>query len=158
MNFKARAMAVSMAVVLTIGPFYGSVAAKEPDKRPNLAGLSASDAPAVTLSHWVSSTDSERYAFLLGFVSMVDLERTWQANKPVSLSRSLVRGWSTGFEGMTLGDIDLALQNHARNNPQDLDKPVIQMIWQDVVQPRLSEEMRKEVRNAYYGQSTRKGR
>lgn len=151
MKFRDYAGAAIVAACLTTTSLVGAADARE----PNLATVQAFDAPTVTLGHWMNSNDDLRYSFLLGFVSAIDLERTWQTTRPISLSNSLVRGWSTGFEGRSLRDLDATLKRHAQMYPQDEAKPVLQILWQDLVQPKLSAQMRQEVRNAYYGNVVR---
>ncbi len=54
----------------------------------------------VKMSHWRDSRPGQRYAFLIGFMSMLDLENEWQAanENPLSFKQSLVPSWMNALK------------------------------------------------------------
>lgn len=96
-------------------------------------------APVVTLKLWQDSAPNERYAFLIGFVSMLELEKEWQGDNPVPFKQSLINTWVKGLDGITVKDMYTDIENHIKSNPDDMNRPVIQVLWNDFVQPKVSE-------------------
>lgn len=100
--------------------------------------------PLVTLKHWKDSTPGERYSFLIGFVTMLELEKEWQGQDGRELlpfDRSLVGGWVRGFENRPLTEIYNGLNRYITDKPGDLDRPAAEVMWFLFAQPRMSGEI-----------------
>ena len=96
--------------------------------------------PLVTLRHWKESKPNERYAFLVGFVTMVEIEKEWQlknGKKMLPMKQSLNGSWVRGFENRPLKEIYDGINNHISANPGDLDRPVAEVLWFSFVQPKI---------------------
>jgi hypothetical protein len=109
------------------------------------AGAGSAEAPLVTLAHWRDSTPNERYAFLIGFITMLELEKEWQGRaRPglLPMEQSLVRPWVDGFAGRPLAEIYSGLGRHLSDHPGDLERPVAEVMWFVFVQPRLDKKTR----------------
>jgi hypothetical protein len=105
------------------------------------------EAPLVTLAHWRDSTANERYAFLIGFITMLELEKEWQGRAGQGLlpmEQSLVTPWLDGFAGRPLAEIYSGLGRHLSAHPGDLDRPVAEVMWFVFVQPRLDKKNRSQ--------------
>ena len=95
-------------------------------------------APVVTLKLWSDSSEQEQYAFLAGFVSMIELEKEWQGQKSIlALEQSMVGSWAKGMDGMTLKTIRNSVNKYVAKNPNEMDKLVLEVLWRDLVQPKL---------------------
>jgi len=96
--------------------------------------------PLVTLRHWKDSKPNERYAFLVGMVTMVEIEKEWQLKnnkKMTAKKQSLTGSWVRGFENRPLKEIYDGINNYIAANPGDLDRPVPEVMWFTFVQPRV---------------------
>jgi len=101
--------------------------------------------PLVTLRHWKESKPNERYAFLVGFVTMLEIEKEWQlksGKKLIPMKQSLAGSWVRGFENRPLKEIYDGVNNHISSHPGDLDRPVAEVLWFNFVQPRMTDSGR----------------
>ncbi len=95
-------------------------------------------APVVTLRVWNESAEQEQYAFLAGFVSLFELEKEWQGQKGIlPLKQSMIGSWGAGLNGMTLRDMRNTVDNYAARNPGESNKLVVEVLWHELVQPKL---------------------
>jgi len=97
--------------------------------------------PLVTLKHWKDSNPGERYSFLIGFLTMMELEKEWQGkdSRPVlPFDQSLIGAWARSVENRPLTEIYHDLNRYAANNPGDLGRPVAEVMWFLFAQPRMS--------------------
>ena len=121
---------VAMCMILLIFAFAGKVYAKNSEK--------PSTAPVVTLQIWQASSMQEQYAFLAGFVSMFELEKEWQGQKGIlPLQQSMIGSWGMGMNGMSLKSIRNAVNAYCANNPNEVDRLVLDVLWHEFVQPKL---------------------
>ncbi len=115
--------------------------AEKPLVQENQAARSDS-VPLVTLEHWRDSNPNERYAFLIGFVTMLELEKEWQGKvndgRLLPMNKSLVGPWIDGFANRSLNEIYNGINRHLSQNPGDLNRPVAEVMWFSFVQPRLA--------------------
>lgn len=105
-------------------------------------GRQSDEVPLVTLEHWRDSTPGERYAFLIGFVTMLELEKEWQGREGRSLKpfeESLVGGWAEGLGHRPLAEIYNGLNGYLTTHPGDLSRPVAEVMWFLFVRPRQTE-------------------
>lgn len=100
----------------------------------------------LTLRHWQDSTEASRYSFLIGFASMLELEKSWQGRHNsgalLPFKQSLVGAWSTGLSGLSLHQIYRNITEYAASNPQELDRPLVDYMWYTFAQPGLDSALR----------------
>ena len=96
---------------------------------------------AVSLKTWKDSTEQERYGFLVGFMSMLELEKKWQGDKPLSLKQSLVPSWSKGLSDISLKQIHDTINEYIAANPGDMDRQVVEVMWFKFAQPKVTEKV-----------------
>lgn len=97
--------------------------------------------PLVTMRHWRDSTSGERYSFLIGFITMLELEKEWQGREDggiLPFDKSLAASWVTGFAHRPLSEIYNGLNKHLADHPGELERPVAEVMWFIFVQPRLN--------------------
>lgn len=114
-----------------------------------MAGIEAVKCPTIRLKHWQSSSSEEKLAFLLGFCTMLELEKDWQAQKPLPISQSINQSWAKGLTGKTLGDLVDAVDRYAAANPEKGEKPVLVVLGQLFVRPAMSDQEREAARKRY---------
>lgn len=130
---------------------------------PALAEIEPTDAngallqsPAVLMKHWQDSSSDTKTAFLLGFVGMLEVERAWQKNTSLTPEKSLIQAWSYGLQGVTFNEMQKALDSYCVANPEQLEKPVIEVLWAQLVQPKLPEDMKKQISKASYAKDIKR--
>lgn len=113
---------------------------------PQTTYSQASTLPAVTVSHWRKTAEREKQAFLLGFISMLDLEKEWQGGQLLPMKDSLIGNWSRGLNGLTISQIAQGIDEYIAANPGQPDKPVLEVMWFKFVQPTVKETLGPEVK------------
>lgn len=102
-------------------------------------------APIVTLKNWKDANDHERYSFLLGFITAIELEKEWQGKQPLPFSRSLNSSWVKGLSGVPLATLNKRLLDYIEQNPDKLERPVVEVAWFEYVQPVLDKDAQERV-------------
>lgn len=132
-----------LAFLLACGCGDGSREAAPPAEEARSAQQPAqAEVPVVTLKHWRDSTPGERYSFLIGFVTMLELEKEWQGRvggRILPFEQSLVESWTIGFAHRPLAEIYNGLNEYLSEHPGELDRPAAEVMWFIFVQPRLKE-------------------
>ena len=98
-----------------------------------LAAPAHAQAPAydlVTGKHWQSSTVQERRAYLIGISNMISVGARVDTRQGRMDTFSL--NAQKGLEGMKLADAVSAIDAWYKANPDQLDKPVLSVIWRDL--------------------------
>jgi len=120
MNRIVSAFAVVLALVFCLGA----------------SQASAREVPVVTGEHWVKSTEGERKAFLLGAATIIALEYQVQNGQPEA-DKTLVDTWVPGLTPYTLADLVKGLDDYYKNNPDKLNRPVIEVLWTEFALPKV---------------------
>lgn len=106
-------------------------------------------APVVTLQNWQDSTQNERAAFLIGFMSMVDIERVWQGTPGLSPAQSTAGMWVKGLKGVSLTQLMITVNEYVKANPASMDESVLEVIGKTYVGPKLGEAEKKAASARY---------
>lgn len=147
-RMSARFLVGALALLLTCVFLTPAPTASAQDfaYRKEVPGMdSKAVVPLVTLRHWKESKPNERYAFLVGFVTMLEIEKEWQlknGKKVLPMKQSLTGQWVTGFENVPLKEIYDGVNQHIASKPGDLDRPVAEVLWFNFVQPKRDESKR----------------
>lgn len=113
------------------------------------SGKSLLAVPVVTLENWKHSTEDERYSFLVGFMSMLDIEQAWQGYPPLPVSKSINGFWIRGLSGVSVQEIRTSLDNYITAHPDEMNRPVLEIIGRLYIGPKLT-EAEKKAANARY--------
>ncbi|WP_034636261.1 hypothetical protein [Desulfovibrio cuneatus] len=139
---KKSLLVLLPALALLCSPLPAAGAAPTAAETQNSAGatpqLRADHAPVVQMRHWQASTKEEKQAFLAGMVTMLELEKEWQrrdGRKPLPFDKSLNSAWMHGLNGQTLDSLINVLDAHAKAKPQDMNRPVVEVLWYLYAQP-----------------------
>ena len=135
-------LAVAVVLGATFAVPAGSFAEEAAGER--IVNSDVSINPAVTLQRWQNAAENERYSFLIGFVSMLDIERSWQGDHPRPYKESLIDCWYQGLKGMTYKELYTVIENYIATHPGDLELPLPQVIWFEVVQPKVADKITSE--------------
>ena len=147
MRTVCRIMFCFAAVALIAFAPANAQAAQKMD--PGTGSVSAVHFPAVQLKHWKNSTTQERRAFLMGFVSMLELERAWQGKSALPVGQSTVSTWVRGLSGVTIPEMDNALSKYIAENPGAGERTVLETLGRIYVRPKMSSEERDSASKRY---------
>ena len=92
----------------------------------------------VQMRHWQASGKTEKQAFLAGMLTMLELEKEWQrrdGRKPLPFDKSLNGAWVHGLNGQTVDSLITVLDAYAKDKPQDMNRPVVEVLWYLYAQP-----------------------
>lgn len=114
-----------------------------------LANVQAVNCPSLLLKHWKASNKNEKMAFLLGFATMLEMEKEWQGTTPLAISSSINNSWVRGLSGVTLGQMASSIDSYIAEHPDQMDRSVIEVMGRIYVSPKLTEQERKIAREHY---------
>lgn len=103
-----------------------------------------------TGKYWLDSTVDNQKAYLFGIDSAISVEAFIQnlqvskkakaGKKPVYTLSPFEKGWMEAFKGVSRDQIVEEVTKWYKDHPQDLDTPVLRVIWYELVVPRLKQD------------------
>ena len=98
----------------------------------NVALAQADDFPLTAGTLWNASSDVEKNAYMVGAGNFLEVEYVvqQQSGNPPTDEQSAVREWWDGLEDETLNGLMAAVDSFYADNPDQLDVPVLVVIWQ----------------------------
>jgi len=115
-NWKAMLAGAAFAVLLVPGAAFA--------QKTNTLVVDGGD--------WMSATQGERRAFLVGAANMIVAEGAYAKKRnaaPAPVGERLTKA----TEKMKLGDIEARITRWYEANPSKLATPVMAVVWQDIV-------------------------
>ena len=102
----------------------------------------AAEVDIVTGEHWVKSTPDVKKAYLVGAANVIQIERAYHAkrNNPPSDGQSLIPRISKGLSGATIEGVAQGLDAWYAKHPEQLKRPVVEVIWFEMVVPGLQRQ------------------
>lgn len=97
----------------------------------------AQEVPLVTGEHWTKSSEEMKKAYLVGIANIVYLETAYEGAQQVSDAQSFLPRMIKGLKGQTLDSVRDALNKWYALHPDQLNRPVIETIWFELVLPGL---------------------
>lgn len=116
-----------LVTLLLSGALFSGFAHEDPDRK----------LPIVTGDVWLSSSDAEKKAFLLGFATMIELEkeiRGAQATSTDTFIPVLVKGLSQ----YSIAEISAQIDNYYQTNEDKRSSPVVEYIWLGIAAPAVA--------------------
>ena len=106
-----------------------------------LGGVARADeVPIVTGEHWTKSSDEVRKAYLIGIANVLQVEHAYEAANPPTDAQSLVPRLAKGLKGQTLDGVRERVSRWYAAHPDQLQRPVLETIWFEVVAPGLAKQ------------------
>lgn len=142
----------SMLHILALGLFLAAGLPGIVSQAADLGSVSRSgtvECPRVTLAHWKASSHDERMSFLLGFVTMLEMERFWQGNKSLNANQSLNGMWARGLSGVTLDQMRASVDQYVVEHPDQEDMSVVGVLAKTYVQPKMTAAERRQADEHY---------
>lgn len=140
-------LALVLAGVVTLGA--AALYASKSEASEKLAQAPAVSCPSLLLKHWKASSQDEKLAFLFGVVTMLEMEKEWQAGAPLAISSSITPSWVRGLSGQSLGDLREALDSYVAQNPDKMEESVMLALGRLFVVPKLTQAEKAEARLHY---------
>jgi hypothetical protein len=97
----------------------------------------AQEIPLVTGEHWTKSSEEAKKAYLIGIANMAQIELAYQGATQASDSQSVLPRMQKGLKGHTLDSVRDALNKWYAAHPDQLQRPVVETIWFEMVVPGL---------------------
>ena len=97
----------------------------------------AQEVPLVTGEHWTKSSEEAKKAYLIGIANIVLLEMAYEGANPASDAQSFLPRMVKGLKGHSLDTVREALNKWYAAHPDQLNRPVIETIWFELVVPGL---------------------
>lgn len=97
---------------------------------------SLNEMPVLTGDVWQKMTHDEKVAFVWGMGHMLSIERNVIAKHPEVVKAGFSGKMADGLAGISMNDIIRDIDKYYRENPDDLEAPVVEVIWDDIARPR----------------------
>jgi len=123
MAIKMQLRTATFAVCLALAALAGSARADE--------------VPLVTGEHWVKSSDELKKVYLVGIANVIQVETAYNMANPPADAQSIFPRMVKGLKGETLDTVREGLNKWYAAHPDQLQRPVIETIWFEMVVPGL---------------------
>ncbi|HBB69413.1 MAG TPA: hypothetical protein DCZ89_06135 [Geobacter sulfurreducens] len=100
-------------------------------------GTELKEMPVLDGESWQSMSPDAKIAFIWGVGHVVTIEEHVIQRHPELLRKDFVAKLGDGLRGVPMSSIIEQVDGYYRQNPDDLDLPVMRVIWSEVVRPRL---------------------
>ncbi|MFO1325355.1 MAG: hypothetical protein U1F15_15015 [Burkholderiales bacterium] len=99
----------------------------------------AQEIPLVNGQHWTTSTDAMKKAYLIGIANAIQVEVAYGGATPAADAQSVIPRMAKGLKNRnhTLDTVREGLDRYYAVNPDKLQRPVIEVIWFEMVVPGL---------------------
>jgi hypothetical protein len=100
----------------------------------------ADEVPIVTGKHWTQSSEQMKRAYLIGVANIVQIDVAYQAGNPPADNQSVIPRLAKGLKGQTLDTVREGLDNWYSAHPDQLQRPVLETVWFEMVVPGLQKD------------------
>ena len=97
----------------------------------------ADEVPLITGEHWTKSSEELKKVYLIGIANVAQVETAYNAANPPPDAQSIVPRMVKGMKGQTLDGVREGLNKWYAAHPDQLQRPVIETIWFEMVVPGL---------------------
>lgn len=134
-------LALSLALVLAFAPVRAT------EIMPEAENSKANPVDQLTGAVWQKTPDAEKLAFLFGVETAITVEyfvngklaekATKEGKRPVYTLSPFEKAWMKALKGVSRAEVAKMVDAWYAANPQRLDRPVMNVIWREIVEPRL---------------------
>ena len=103
-----------------------------------LCAMARAELPVATGEHWTTATEREKKAFLLGMGTMIKVEYEIQGEDPPPDDKTFIQTLVKGLSKFTLTSAMEAIDAWYAANPDQLERPVVEVIWFELTLPNAS--------------------
>ena len=96
------------------------------------------DLPLVTGEHWTTADLTQKRAFLIGIGHVMEVEQAMAGDELAAMrGRSIVPVLLNGLSGVGLPDMVAQLDTYYSGNPEQLKRPVLEVLYIEMALPRM---------------------
>lgn len=135
-------LALSLALVLAFAPVRAA------ENTPEAENSKANPVDQFTGATWQKTPEAEKLAFLFGVETAITVEyfvngkiaekAAKEGKRPVYTLSPFEKGWMKAFKGVNRAEVAKMVDAWYTANPQQLDRPVMSVIWREIIEPRLN--------------------
>jgi hypothetical protein len=107
------------------------------EKTPNDLNLELKEMPVLTGEEWQTFRPETKIAFIWGIGHVVTIEEHVIKRHPELSRQGFTAKLAEGLRGIPMNNIIQVIDSYYQNNPDDLDLPVMRVIWSQIVKPKL---------------------
>jgi len=98
----------------------------------------AADLTIVTGEHWVGASVEQKRAYLFGVGNVLEIEQAMAGEHYASMrGKSIVPVLLDGLTGISIADMVMQLDKFYSDHPDQVDRPVIEVMYLEMALPRL---------------------
>ena len=101
------------------------------------SNASAAGIPVITGEQWTASSADVQKAYLIGIANLIQVETAYYAGNPPTDAQNFVPRFAKGLQGQTLDSLREGLDRWYAENPDQLQRPVIETLWFEMAVPGL---------------------
>ncbi len=116
----------------------GAFAQTPPPAFPPPGVTSAAEMPLLRGDLWQKMTLDEKVAFVWGVGHVVTVERVIDQKHPELKNQGFADKLADGLMGIPMNDVIRNVDRFYTSNPDRLNEPVMRVIWDTTVRPRLT--------------------
>ena len=94
--------------------------------------------PVLTGEQWQTLQPETKIAFIWGLGHVVTIEEHVMARHPEMQRKGFMAKLAEGLRGVPMKTIVQEIDTYYQSNPDDLDLPVMRVIWSQMVKPKLT--------------------
>jgi hypothetical protein len=130
---------VAVCCLLLLGAMLALVplARAEEERTPSDLSRELKEMPVLTGQQWQTLQPDTKIAFIWGIGHVVTIEENVMQRHPELRRQGFSAKLAEGLRGVPMNSIIRDVDHFYRNNPDDLDLPVMRVIWADLVRPKL---------------------
>ena len=141
MKKSVLCLALSLALVLAFAPVHAT------ETVPEAENSKANPVDQFTGVAWQKTPEAEKLAFLFGVETAITVEyfvngkvvekAAKEGKRPVYTLSPFEKGWMKAFKGVSRAEVVKLVDDWYAANPQRLERPDMNVIWREIIEPRL---------------------
>ena len=142
MNKPVLSLALSLVLILACAPVHAS------EVMPEAGMQQGNPVDKFTGTVWQKTAEAEKLSFLFGVESAITVEffvnskvvekAAKEGKRPVYTLSPFEKGWMKALKGVSRTEVVKMVDQWYAANPQRLDRPVMSVIWYEIIEPRLA--------------------
>lgn len=132
-----KAMTICCVLALLAGLAGGSIARAVEVATPLETEKELKEMPVMTGEQWQTLQPDTKIAFIWGIGHVVTIEENVIQRHPELKRKGFVAKLAEGLRGVPMSTIIEETDAYYLQNPDDLDLPVMRVIWARIVKPKL---------------------
>ncbi len=137
---KARKVVLMVTLLLGILAV-GSLNVAAEEKLQTETDANLKQMPVLTGEVWQKMSHDEKISFVWGMGHILSIERNVIARHPEVKTAGFSGKMAEGLAGISMNDIVRDIDTYYRENPDDTEAPVIEVIWDEIAQPRIKPDV-----------------